>query len=825
MQDSHILVVEDSLTQAVKLEFMLHNKGFTVSLAATGEQALEILGEKEIDLVISDVIMPGMDGYELCEKIRCTSGFGKIPVILLTSLSDPGDIVRGLKSGATNFVTKPYDEEFLFERIQSLLKSREYDSDQPVMQDVNFEFHGEKHELRADFSQVFHLLLATYENTLLQSRQLDTAHRKLVSREEQLSSVLESMAAKIAVLDPDLKLIAANESWRELFTPGCSESEIEGVDFREAVSTSGCLRGSLDTLLEGARSVIRGETAKFSYEYSIERGGRNSDAWFMLEVTPMRGKSGGAVASFIEITDRKNMERDLIEARDAAEKANRFKSRFLASMSHEIRTPLNAVIGMTDLTLKSQLEPELVDNLEIVRLSADQLLTLINDILDLSKVEARMLKLERKDFSLSEAFYAVVKSMEQQALDKDLILKLDLDEDVPEIVCGDEGRLKQILYNLVGNSIKFTEQGGVFVQVSALEGRGHAGQVCLQVSVRDTGIGIPEDKQDVIFESFRQADDTTTRKFGGSGLGLAISRELVEMMEGELSVRSSEGYGSVFTFSVVLQHGDPSRVVAEHQHNNSCSEESEEERGFNILLVEDNPVNVKVAESLLKRMGHTVEVAGNGLEAVSMLSGLNVDLVLMDLEMPEMDGFEASRLIRMGKSGDSARDVPIIAMSAHAMAGVMEKCTRSGMNDYIAKPVQYKRLQETISKTLKVGHREVACEDCRIVVEKGILDREKASDMYHGDSDLYSELCTMFLNDVGKEIDNLIEAFNGADRDAARRIAHTLKGSCAAICAPQARNAALQLEKAIIANDLEAVKACLEKFRQESGRVKAELKT
>ncbi len=821
MPDRHILVVEDSLTQAVKLEFMLHNKGFVVSLAATGEQALEILGKKKVDLVISDVIMPGMDGYELCEKIRSTPGFGKIPVILLTSLSDPGDIVRGLKSGATNFVTKPYDEEFLFERIESLLKSRSFENDQPVMQDVNFEFHGEKHELKADFNQVFHLLLATYENTLLQSRQLDTAHRKLVSREEQLSSVLASMAAKIAVLDPDLKLIAANESWRELFTPGRSEAEIEGVDFGEAVSTSGCLRGSLNTLVEGVRSVINAETDKFSYEYSLD-GGSDSGAWFMLEVTPMRGKSGGAVASFIEITERKNMERDLIEARDAAEKANRFKSRFLASMSHEIRTPLNAVIGMTDLTLRSGLEPEQVENLEIVRLSADQLLTLINDILDLSKVEARMLKLEKKDFSLSEAFYAVVKSMEQQAHEKRLIMKLDLDEDVPEVVCGDEGRLKQILYNLVGNSLKFTEQGGIFVQVSTLDGQGHSGQAVLQVSVRDTGIGIPEDKQAIIFESFRQADDTTTRKFGGSGLGLAISRELVEMMGGEICVRSSEGYGSVFTFSVVLQPGDPSKVI--HEHNRKKNDVSvATDVGFTILLVEDNPINVKVATSLLKRMGHTIEVAGNGVEAVSMLSGLSIDLILMDLEMPEMDGFEAARLIRMGKAGDASRRIPIIAMSAHAMAGVTDKCIKSGMNDYIAKPVQYQQLQDIIQKNMKSVHTEPVVEVCEPAAVVNILDRDKANDMYHGDSGLYSELCTMFLNDVEKEINSLSDAYSDKDRDTAKRIAHTLKGSCAAICAPHAREAALKLEKAVINDDPEAVRGCLEKFRRESERIRKEL--
>ncbi len=812
--NSRILVVEDSLTQAVKLEFFLSSKGFHVFLAPSGEEALKILAEKDIDLVISDVIMPGMDGYELCEKIRHTQQYKSVPVILLTSLSEPGDIVRGLKSGATNFVTKPYDEGFLLDRIQSVLKSNSFEDAQSVVQEVNFEFHGEQHVLKADFSQVFHLLLATYENTLLQSRQLDSAHRKLLAREEQLSSVLASMAAKIAVLDPDLKLIAANESWRDLFVPGHTEEEIEGFDFREAVSASGCLRGSLDTLVQGVGSVISGELDNFSYEYSLESNGRGT-AWYMLEVTPMRGKSGGAVASFIEITERKNMEREIIQARDAAEKANRFKSRFLASMSHEIRTPLNAVIGMTDLTLRSKLSDEQSESLEIVKLSADQLLTLINDILDLSKVEARMLKLESNDFSLSEAFYEVIKSMESQAQERGLVLSIDLEEDVPEVVCGDKGRLKQILYNLVGNSLKFTEQGGVFVHVSALEGRGHSGEIVLQVSVRDTGIGIPEEKQAIIFESFRQADDSTTRKFGGSGLGLAISRELVEMMNGEISVRSSEGYGSVFTFHVVLKPGDPDKVITEQMgraNEGACGEPS----SFRILLVEDNPINVKVASSLLKRMGHVVEVAGNGVEAVSFLSHLPVDLILMDLEMPEMDGFEAARNIRQGKAGVAKKNIPIIAMSAHAMAGVTEKCVKAGMNNYIAKPVQYSDLRDVILTTLKDRSKNTVEESVQCAKGQVVLDRARALDMYHGDERLYGELCAMFLNDLDSDISSFNEAFEKDELDTAKRIVHTLKGSCAAICALKARDVAIELEKAVIADDQKSVCNCLERFLAES---------
>ncbi|WP_291329758.1 response regulator [Desulfovibrio sp. UCD-KL4C] len=820
MNNYHILVVEDSLTQAVKLEYFLFGKGFRVSLASDGEKALTILGDKEIDLVISDVVMPGMDGYELCEKIRSNKQHKTVPVILLTSLSDPGDIVRGLKSGATNFVTKPYDEAFLFSRIESVIKQNSFDSDNVIMQEVDFEFHGEKHSLKADFGQVFHLLLATYENTLLQSRQLDVANQKLIAREEQLSSVLASMSAKIAVIDTDEKLIVANDSWRDLLAPGRSEAEIEGLDFRKAVIASGSLVNELDILFEGVGAVVSGETDRFSLEFAIEGKGNGESFWHMLEVTPMRGRSGGAVASFIDITGRKEMERELIKARDAAEEASRFKSRFLASMSHEIRTPLNGIVGMTDLTLWPDLTESQAENLEIVRLSADQLLTLINDILDLSKVEARMLKLEIKEFRLHDSLRGIVKSMEPQAFGRGLVLNIDIDEDVPDIVCGDEARLKQILYNLVGNSVKFTEQGGVFVQVSAIDGSDDKENVTLQISVRDTGIGIPDDKQALIFESFRQADNSTTRKFGGSGLGLAISRELVEMMGGVLAVRSSEGYGSVFTFDVVLKRGDPANITLEDSNNGENASENLR-KSYRVLVVEDNPINVRVASSLLKKMGHSVYVASNGIDAVRRLSVMNVDLVLMDLEMPEMDGFEAAKHIRSGESGEAKKNIPIIAMSAHAMSGVRERCEQVGMDNYIAKPVQYSDLKEVIFQTVNV--ESLAPQTPSDDNLCSALDRDKAVKMYHGDEDLYHELCDMFIVEAPQDIKKISEAFTKNDFKTVRRIAHTLKSSCAAICATNAYDVAVKLEKAVLGKDCEAVYNLMEQVLVETEKVRAEL--
>lgn len=792
MNSERILVVEDSLTQAVKLEYFLRDLGYAVLVAENGEKALSKMESFEPDLVISDVVMPGMDGYELCSKIREHAKFRCIPVILLTSLSEPGDVLRGLKSGAINFVTKPYDEDFLLSRIRYVLSHNNCETEKNRTQQIEFEFHGEQHSISADFGQVFHLLLATYENALLQSRQLDQAYSRLAHQEEQLRSVLASISSSIAVLDTDGRLITANDSWRDYFVHDNAEN-LAGVNFLDSLGSRGCPDDILAAVANGMHEVIKGHDKHFLIEFSYKNEG--STRWCQLDITPMGGDSGGAVAAFIDITSRKVLERELIKARDEAQRANKFKSRFLASMSHEIRTPLNAVIGLTDLTLLTDLNAEQRDNLETVGLCANQLLSVVNDILDLSKVEARMLKLENDDFSLSDALYSVVRSLSHQAEIKGLIIDLDIDEDAPEVVRGDLGRLKQVLFNLIGNALKFTDEGGVYVQVSPEIEDMVSGSHNIKFTVRDTGIGIPEDQQEVIFESFRQADSSTTRKFGGTGLGLAISREIVEMMGGRIGVRSAQGLGSVFSFNVLLSPGDPNKVDSNNQDIAAHPETIK--RKFHILLVEDNAINVRVAGRLLKKMGHSVRESSNGVKAIETLSQEHFDLVLMDIEMPEMDGFDAARNIRKGGAGTASSEIPIIAMSAHAMSDTRDKSIMAGMNGYITKPVQYADLEKKIMKVME--GRIDAGEDAEpqeTVQSEPVLDREKALEMYHGDMDLFAELCSMFIEETPDDLAQLTEAVSDNDLHTAERIAHTLKSTCAAICAPRARNIAFEMEKA-----------------------------
>ncbi len=380
-----------------------------------------------------------------------------------------------------------------------------------------------------------------------------------------------------------------------------------------------------------------------------------------------------------------NILEDYSEAKEKAEESTKLKEAFLANMSHEIRTPMNAIIGFSDILSKRNLGAQEKEYILTIKKAGENLLTIINDILDISKIEAGMMTFEERNFSVKEIFISLNVMLMEKAKEKNLELLFTCDTNVPNILLGDNTRLTQIIINLVGNAIKFTQKGKVEAHVKVLEKDDET--TLLEFSVTDTGIGIPQDKLEDIFERFRQAESHTTRKYGGTGLGLSIAKQLVDLQGGSLSVKSEFNKGSTFTFCIPYKNS----VETKHAPDVPVKKYNMQELSkINIMLVEDNKLNIKLILSLFSEYNLKLSVAENGSLAIEKLKENNFDIILMDMEMPVMNGYEAATFIRK----ELKNNIPIIAMTAHAMAGERERCLSLGMNDYISKPIDANLLFE-----------------------------------------------------------------------------------------------------------------------------------
>ena len=589
--------------------------------------------------------------------------------------------------------------------------------------------------------------------------------RRLMKSEERFKTLFQESQDAIYISTVDGKLEEVNPAAVEMF--GFTRDELIGLDVRKVYKNA------------RERELLTGELLKYGRINNFDVQLRRKDGTLIdtLISANVRRNIDNEIIGYQgiikDITARKKNQ-ELMREKEVAESSRDMKAQFLANMSHEIRTPMNAIFGLTNLLLQSHPTEEQLKYIQSIKTSSEHLIILINDILDFSKIEAGKLDLEETNFNLQDLADQMVETFQPKAFQKGLKFDVKIDPQIKHELIGDPTRLNQILLNLMSNAIKFTKKGGVKLDISVI--RQNPGQVVIRAVVSDTGIGIPPDKVDYIFESFTQASTKTTRTHGGTGLGLAITRRLLELQGGKLFISSEEGKGSEFSFNLTYKKGRALDAIDD--------EEAEQKvvirklPAMNVLIVEDHKVNQMVAKETLKKWGKDLEidVADNGKIASEILSEKDYDLILMDIQMPEMDGYETTAFIRE-QLPSPKNEVPILAMTAYATTGEAEKCIEAGMNDYISKPFDPDTFYAKIAKLIDF---EVAEQKVN-VLDNGssgpAIQLDYLTSITGENTDLQRTMIQMLIDEIPDEIDQLKKAYKNNDWKALGAKAHKYKSS------------------------------------------------
>ena len=645
--------------------------------------------------------------------------------------------------------------------------------------------------------------------------ELERAQHARQETENMLSTSMEVLDEAFVVFDAEDKLLFCNGTYRTLYAAS-SAVIVPGTSF-EALLRYGVAHGQYDVPPQRVEAWVAERMAEHNCPDVRQEQQLADGRW--LRVVERKTEQGLTVGFRVDITELKL-------AQEAAEAANQAKSEFLANMSHEIRTPMNAMLGMMQLAVDAQEEAQRRAFLDKALSSTHVLLSIINDILDFSKIEAGKLSVERRAYALRPLVEAVHELYLGAAREKGIALELDIAPELPEALWGDPLRLRQVLQNLVSNGVKFTQQGSVHIRLERVEYADDA--PFLLCRVQDSGIGMSANSQAKMFQSFSQADASTTREYGGTGLGLAISRSLVQLMGGRIGVHSELGQGSQFWFELPL-HAAPQSAVAPQPQvqagKDSVHDWQQALRGLHVLLVDDNALNQEVALHFLQRVGITTQVADNGEQALKFLGEAQFDAVLMDCQMPVMDGYEATRRLRQNPQWAL---LPVIAMTANALAGDRERSLEAGMNDHLTKPLVVTDLYRMLARWTRAS----APPESRAVSAAALspqtptapapppqaaarLDVAAALQNMGGLPALYRQVASLFLPDAHGHLAQLHASLKAHDWGSARRAAHTLKGTAATLGAMRLSGCARALELACERQQASAVQQLLADLEQE----------
>jgi PAS domain S-box-containing protein len=873
MSKKRVLVVEDEHIVAVDIQDRLLALGYDVAgHEVSGKGAIRVASEQQLDLILMDIMLKGnMDGVEAAGIIHNAYD---IPIVFMTAYADSRTLDRAKITGPYGYIIKPFDERELHSTIEMALYRHRMER----------RVKDSEHLLRAILGSIGDAVIATDSDNRITYINPHACGLLEVSMDEAIGKPVESL---FTLNDPS------------------------GLPMEHPVSRA---TGNAEEVFIGDALLVLARGHKVSIE---------------CNASPIIDDKGGVTGSslaFRDITWRKRNEDELRSAMLSSEAANRAKSEFLANMSHEIRTPMNGILGMIELLQDTDLNSDQRESVSIVKQSADALLALLNDILDISKIESGKMELEETSLNLGKLLDDIVMNLSYQARTKGLVLDCSISSDVPLLLKGDPGRLRQVLLNLIGNAVKFTEKGQIHIDVSLAapsEADARGSVVSLMFKVTDTGVGIKSDVLERIFESFTQADGSTTRQYGGSGLGLAISNRLVKLMNGEFKVDSEPGKGSTFAFTVEFTadedvapetcltsagswghvlllpcngsegralmdllngwnldtccasvDGSLSTVVPDSGFDviimdmggtdKDIRKSVERMRQFEgarassaiiisdrlvtdpeksdmadlnidgiilqpykpddllglirrslsrpkpssayvknvpgklkILLAEDNIINQRFASKALEKASHSVKVVSNGLEVLKELKAGKFDIVLMDIQMPELDGYETTSRIRKHKGGSFDPNIPIIALTAHAMRGDREKCLSAGMNGYVSKPFRVSELNDVVDGVSKGDFSHASARAPGDLKTRGLapLDIKAALELLDGDEKLLREILQDIVERLPEQLALIDEEIKAGRASEVRRLAHAMKSGLGSIGANLSRSLARRIER------------------------------